>query len=217
VQHEYLKQMGLAPSVLGSIFIFVLMKHYKQLTLGQRYQISALLKAGATQTSIASILGVDKSTISRELKRNTPSRGRTAGVYIGGHAHNKTLYRHRTKHKQVDLSEALKRRIAGLLAYEKWSPELIAKRLSKESEHCVSHETIYKWIWIAKHSNHTKHREYKDIHKHLRHNGRRQKRKNQKDNRGAITGRVSIEQRPSVVDQRKRIGDIEVDLYLLVY
>lgn len=35
-----------------------------------------------------------------------------------------------------------------------------------------------------------------------------------KDNRGAITGRVSIEHRPEVVDKRKRISDVEVDLMI---
>jgi IS30 family transposase len=146
VQRGYLKQMGLAPSVLNSIFIFVLMKHYKQLTLGQRYQIAALLKIVATQTAIASITVVNKSTISRELKRNIPSRGRTAGSYIEQHAHNKTLIRQSIKPKQILLTENLKKRMTTLMEYEKWSPKLIAKRLSKESEHCVSHKTIYNWI-----------------------------------------------------------------------
>jgi len=108
----------------------------------------------------------------------------------------------------------LKKRIVGLLTYQKWSPELISKRLLKESEFCVSHETIYKWIWMAKHSNHRDHKEYKKLYKQLRHTGRRQKRGNIKDNRGAIKGRVSIEDRPEVVTQRKRIGDVEVDLMM---
>ncbi|TYC14749.1 helix-turn-helix domain-containing protein, partial [Bizionia gelidisalsuginis] len=55
------------------------MKHYKQLTLSQRHQISALLETEITITEISKIIGVNKSTVSRELKRNTPSRGRTAG------------------------------------------------------------------------------------------------------------------------------------------
>ncbi len=100
------------------------------------------------------------------------------------------------------------------MEYEKWSPELIAKRLSKESEVCVSHETIYKWIWTAKHSNHRKHSSCKKLHKHLRHTGRRQKRNNIKDKRVAITGRVGIDKRPKVVEKRLRIGDIEVDLMM---
>ena len=48
---------------------------YKQLTQEERYQISALLKAGHDQSEIAMILNRDKSTISRELQRNTGLRG----------------------------------------------------------------------------------------------------------------------------------------------
>jgi IS30 family transposase len=190
------------------------MKKYKQLTSGQRYQIQSLIQAGLTQSSIARQLNVHRSTISRELKRNTPKRGITANKYIAEHAHKKTNNRHSDKPKQVLLTQALKVRIASLMKHEKWSPELIAKRLSLEDEQCVSHETIYKWIWSAKHSNHRKHREYKQLHKHLRHNGRRQKRGNIKDNRGAIKQRVGIDQRPDVVDKRNRVGDIEVDLMM---
>ncbi|TYC09225.1 IS30 family transposase [Bizionia gelidisalsuginis] len=190
------------------------MKHYKQLASSQRYQISTLLETGITITQISKIIGVHKSTVSRELKRNTPGRGRTAGSYIAEHAQQKTEQRHCNKPKSILLTEALKKRIAGLMEYEKWSPELIAKRLSKESEVCVSHETIYKWIWTAKHSNHRKHSSYKKLHKHLRHTGRRQKRSNIKDKRGAITGRVGIDKRPKIVEKRLRIGDIEVNLMM---
>lgn len=190
------------------------MKHYKQLTLSQRYQISALLETAISITQIATIIGVHKSTVSRELKRNIPTRGRTAGIYIAEHAHQKASYRHCKKSKPIVMTETLKKRIAGLMEYEKWSPELIAKRLAKESEPCVSHETIYKWIWTAKDSNHRTHMPYKKLYKQLRHTGRRQKRNNIKDRRGAITGRVGIDERPEVVDQRTRIGDLEVDLMM---
>jgi IS30 family transposase len=58
------------------------MKHkYKQLNLAQRYQIEVLLETEKTQTAIAALLQVSKSTISRELSRNIGSRGRCAGVY----------------------------------------------------------------------------------------------------------------------------------------
>jgi IS30 family transposase len=48
---------------------------YTQLTQAQRYQIYALLKMGHNQTAIATCLGVDKATISRELRRNRGQRG----------------------------------------------------------------------------------------------------------------------------------------------
>jgi transposase, IS30 family len=49
------------------------MSTYTQLTYHQRYHIYSLLKAGLCQTEIAGTIGVHKSTISRELRRN---RGR---------------------------------------------------------------------------------------------------------------------------------------------
>ena len=108
----------------------------------------------------------------------------------------------------------MKRRIAGLMIHEKWSLELIAKRLSKESETCVSHETIYKLIWMTKHSYHRDHSDYKNLYKHLRHTRRRQKRNNVKDRRGVIKRRIGIDKRPEVVETRSRIGGIEVDLMM---
>jgi IS30 family transposase len=51
------------------------MRAYPRLTEGQRNQIYALKKAGFTQCAIAEQITVDKSTISRELKRNTGLRG----------------------------------------------------------------------------------------------------------------------------------------------
>jgi IS30 family transposase len=50
------------------------MKRYKQLIIGQRYQIYGLKKAGFDQSEIAGELKVNKSTISRELKRNVGER-----------------------------------------------------------------------------------------------------------------------------------------------
>ncbi len=48
---------------------------YTQLTQEQRYQIYALLKTAHSQTIIATVIGVHKSTISRELRRNRGQRG----------------------------------------------------------------------------------------------------------------------------------------------
>jgi len=51
------------------------MKSYKQLAYEQRYQISFMLKMGCSQTDIAKEMGVHRSTISRELRRNQGQRG----------------------------------------------------------------------------------------------------------------------------------------------
>ena len=51
------------------------MKGYRQLTLAQRYEIFALKKAGHSQVAIADLVGVDASTVSRELRRNKSPTG----------------------------------------------------------------------------------------------------------------------------------------------
>lgn len=51
------------------------MRRYTQLTEEQRYQIYGLRKAGWKQVRNAAEVGVDKSTISRELKRNRGESG----------------------------------------------------------------------------------------------------------------------------------------------
>ena len=50
------------------------MKKYKQLTSDQRYQIYGLKQAGLNQTQIAQKIGVHKSTIARDFKRNKGQR-----------------------------------------------------------------------------------------------------------------------------------------------
>ncbi len=48
---------------------------YKQLAQEQRYQIYTLLKIGITEAKIAKFLGVHRSTINREIKRNKGKKG----------------------------------------------------------------------------------------------------------------------------------------------
>ena len=51
------------------------MRTYHQLTQEQGYQIYALKKTGHTPAETAGVLGVHRSTVSRELKRNQGQRG----------------------------------------------------------------------------------------------------------------------------------------------
>ena len=51
------------------------MKRYFQPMLEKRCGINSLLKRGQTQSRIAEVINVHKSTINRELKRNHAGRG----------------------------------------------------------------------------------------------------------------------------------------------
>jgi IS30 family transposase len=60
------------------------------------------------QKMIAANIGVDPSTVSRELSKNIAKRGRTAGEYVGSNAKRKTDHRHLIKHKVVKFSTKMK-------------------------------------------------------------------------------------------------------------
>jgi IS30 family transposase len=172
------------------------MKTYKQLAQEQRYQISALLRMGHNQTDIANIIGVDKSTISRELRRNRGKRG-----YRPKQAHRFARSRLNKSKQRIepetwDLTEQLIR--------QDWSPEQISGWLKSRTGIKISHEWIYQYILTDKQKG-------GNLYKHLRCQKKRRKRYGSYDRRGKLPNRVSIEERPGIVDKRQRIGDWEVD------
>ena len=189
-------------------------KKYNQLLLEQRYKIEALINAGHSQTFVANILGVHKSTISRELKRNTPQRGIGAKRYNADCASSKAVQRHIDKPKNIRFGSELKAQAKEWMQTKRYSPELVCAQWKKDGIDGVSHETIYRFVWECKHTNKRANKEYKGLYKYLKHGKRRRKRGNYKDTRGLIPNRVSIEKRPAIVDKKQRFGDIEVDLIM---
>jgi transposase, IS30 family len=189
-------------------------KNYNHLSQEQRYQIQALLEAGTLQKEIASILKVHPSTVSRELKRNTPQGGTGAFEYRAKNAQRRTDLRHKEKPKAIKFIEDWRKYARDKLLKERYSPELIHAEGVKTFGDFVSHETIYKWIWRCKKGNKRSDRPYKNLYRYLAHGKRRQKRGNRHDSRGIIHNRVSIEYRPLIVNKRQRPGDFEVDLML---
>jgi len=212
VQHEEITLRGAPLRIFGqAAYIRVTMQKYKQLDLQDRHQIHALLEAGHSLTKIAEIIGVHKSTISRELTRNVPTRGRYAKEYRPQAAQRKTNQRHLDKSKHSRFTEDLKQEATEWLEQEKLNPELISGRWAVRGIDGVSHEAIYQWIWRGK--------RHKDpaigkFYKHLKHGRRRRKRDKINDSREIFTERVGIEQRPEVVEKRTRLGDLEGDFMI---
>jgi IS30 family transposase len=173
--------------------------NYKQLSYEQRFEISALLKAGLNQTKIAKIVGVSKSTISREIKRNTGLKG-----YRPKQANERALDRRKHADKHVRFTDELKGTVKKHLEQD-WSPEQISGWLTENNKPSVSHETIYQFIIDDRKNDGI-------LYTHLR-LGRRKRRKRIKggDHRGQIPNRVSIDDRPTVVDSKERVGDWEID------
>ena len=110
---------------------------YMHLAYEQRCQIYTLLKRGDNEFQIATAIGVNPSSINRELKRNSGKRG----------------YRFKQAHKKL-LNAALKRAqrsvhlyVEKMICERQWSPEQIAERMKVSEPVSVSHESIYRFIW----------------------------------------------------------------------
>lgn len=188
-------------------------KKYNQLTLPQRYKIDAHLESGKSQSEISILLGVHKSTVSRELSRNVPKRGFGPKVYRADKAQLKPEKRHTQKRKYSTFSLPLKLQMKDWMDTKRYSIELISAQWKKDNVE-VSHECMYQFIWKCKHTNKEENKAFKEVHKFLKHGKRRFKRGNYIDSRGLIPNRVSIENRSEIVDKRERFGDVEVDLIM---
>lgn len=173
----------------------------RHLTLGQRYEIEAYTKAGFKDSQIGVQIGVHKSAISREKRRNSDQR---SGLYKAELAQRKADARKGSIPKRKRFTDQIKQEVDKLLG-EDYSPEQIKGHCEKTGVACVSHERIYQYIWTDKKLG-------GELHKHLRRQGRRyRKRGSAKDTRGLITNRIDIEERPVIVEEKSRFGDLEVD------
>ncbi len=159
-------------------------------------------KVGHDQQTIAATVAVSPSTISRELRRNRGQRG-----YRPRQAHQHALMRRRQKAKVTKMTPAVVEQIEAALRQE-WSPEQIAGRRQATDGLELSAERIYQHIRADQAAGGT-------LYQHLRHRQKkRKKRYGKADARGQIKERVSIDQRPAIVDRRSRIGDGEIDLVM---
>jgi IS30 family transposase len=116
---------------------------YTHLTAGERYQIEALLGKQCSLREIASRLGRDKGTISREIRRNRGQRG-----YRPQQAATFAMDRrqHACNARQIDPEVWL--RVEAMLRLE-LSPVQISGRLKRKKLGKVSHETIYRRVYAA--------------------------------------------------------------------
>jgi transposase, IS30 family len=176
-------------------------KGYRHLTYDKRCQIYALLKRGCAKTEIAQLLGVHRSTITRELKRNTGCKG-----YRYLQAQEKASARRAAASGAPrKMKPGLVREIEEKLTQEQWSPDQISGWLKRQGRAFVSCERIYRHIWKDK-------RNGGGLWRHLRHGAKKyNRRKGKTSGRGLIPGRVDIAERPTIVAEKRRIGDWEGD------
>lgn len=173
---------------------------YRQLTMAQRYQIEALKKEGLSQRAIAVNIGVHYSTISRELERNSADDG--AYFALSAAVSTRLRYQYKSKNRRLG-----KEHISYIRQHiqEGWSPEQISGRMDVDGLKSISHETIYQYVYQEQAKG-------GKLYLHLRHKHKKYtKRTASYRSRGQIKNRVSIDERPLIVEEKSRVGDWEVD------
>ena len=166
--------------------------------------MSHLLKQGFNQSEVARQMGRHRSTISRELARNT-CRG-FDNSYRYSRAHRKAMARRRRSRRNrhyTDRDFAIVRRFLR----KQWSPEQIVGiiRRFKLMKRRMSHETIYQYIWQDKAVG-------GQLWRHLRQSSKqRRKRYNAYDSRGRLAGKRHISERPKIAETRRTRDHAEID------
>lgn len=179
----------------------------RRITLLERHVIEICLASGKSNKRIAKILGRDRRVIDREVKRNKPAERK----YRAKLAEELTFRRQRDRCKtKLEKDEPLRCFVVNNL-HNELSPEQIAGLLENEppkhlEDRNICHETIYQYIYNGD-------GRYGGLYTHLRRRKKRRRKQGKRKHKKAhIIERISIHDRPTVIDDKIRFGDFECDL-----
>jgi IS30 family transposase len=180
------------------------MDNYTQIKEFERVAIYEGLKVGLSQGKIAKLLGRDKSSISRELNRNSDQFG-----YLYPRDAQKCAEDRKAKHgTKINRRPALKAYVIEKLKLG-WSPAVIAGRwkIEKSKLPGTCAEAIYQFIYDPKNK---KLALWEFLPRQRKKRGI--KRKSQQANVAGIQHRVSVHDRPEEINMRDTVGHYEADL-----
>jgi len=176
---------------------------YTHLTPDERFKIAHMHMAKFSMRLMAERINRSPSTISREVRRNKGSHSPYWHDWAQQYAdERKSAPREGKRKSHEKLYKLVMQNIRSGL-----SPEIISGRLTREFKSKnmrVSHEAIYQWILHDA-------RQGGDAYLSLvrRHKRRRKQRRGLRTR--SFAGRVSISDRPKIVDDKSRFGDWESD------
>lgn len=171
----------------------------KHLTKEQRYVIQALHRRKESKSVIADEIGVDKSTVYRELKRNSSKRS-----YQAEKAHMFANERKERFSYNRRFTSQVRKIVVEFITKEQWSLEQIVGYCNKKGINMVSTERIYQFIREDKIQGGV-------LYKHLLHKLKHRKRP-VSGCTTRIKNRISIEQRPQKANNREEFCHFEMDL-----
>lgn len=172
----------------------------KQITEVQRYQIESFLKAGKSKEYIAQELKLHRSSIYREVKRNALKRG----GYNAKRAQKLCDEKKERFARKRGFTQSIEAKARKYIEKEQWSPGQIVGYCYKNDIPMVSHERIYQFVRGDKANGGT-------LYKNLRHRLKHRKRPVGGGKHISIKDRVSIEERPEIINNKERFGDWEID------
>ena len=178
---------------------------YQHFTYFERCEIQLGLRRGLSYRAIAREMRRASSSVSREVKRNRDPNG----TYDALRAQYRYVMRQQQTGAPRKLEYAPLREYVEEKLRQDWEPMCITAMLPLEfpedERMRVFHETIYQFVYADKQNG-------GDLHTHLRRRHKqRWKRGGGKRGRGGIKNRISIEERPNIVETQERIGDWEGD------
>jgi IS30 family transposase len=179
------------------------MRHHTHLTLEEREDIMCLVREDKAITQIAHAIGKDKSTISRELKRNSCKRFYRASTAQKRYEQRRLACRRHRLLENATLFELVRSKFLE----DQWSPEQIEGRLRLEGTHRISDSTIYRGIKAGLFDGCIG---GKKAARRLRRKGRK-RRSPSSERRGKIIVVHDITDRPQEAEDRSRLGDWEAD------
>ena len=184
------------------------MNHYNHLTLIEREKILFYHAQGKNLTFISKQLGRHKSTISREIRRNSNN-----DEYMPAIAQNNYQKRRKSCHRKRLLSNPdLFCLVKSKFLDHQWSPEQIQNRLKYEkSTYSISYNAIYRAIYRGDFNEKGLSHGNRGAIRKLRHRGKSRHTKNYVERRGKIPISHMISERPIEAENRSRIGDWEAD------
>ncbi len=178
----------------------------QRLTRNEREKIEYWRKCRVGVREISRLLHRDHAVVSRELRRNTGAGGR----YEAARAQTAADRRGRiTNTRKIEKDDRLRRYVTTRLKKD-WSPEQIAGRLKEQpppelNGMVVSHEAIYRYIYEGE-------GRFERLYPHLRRGQpKRRRQRARRPQNSMIPERISIHDRPTIIDSRGRFGDWESD------
>jgi IS30 family transposase len=183
---------------------------YKHFSVEEREVIQSMWWERKSMREIAKALGRSHTSVSREMKKNFPEERE---VYTSRLAQERasTNTHHRGRDERLK-NESVRSYVVTHLR-RRWSPEQISLRIPLDLGETISHEAIYQYVYhqVSGGSNLIK-PGYEDLRPFLRRRRRiRIPRGSRRCQRVFKPSGTSIEERPQVVNERKRIGDWEGD------